>query len=100
MNLASGARGVKRKNGQLDDAVVLGAFGRPWISGVMRAFVSLCSEGEPIFPLTFRQYEMSLAQAASALSFDHLGIGPHAVRHSGPSHDMTGGTTLPPAAMS
>ena len=87
VNLANSADGRTRKNGELDDSVRIGSPGRLWMRDVTQLYLKGCRGPGRIFNLTLTHYERLFRSAAKALDLAALKPCPHAVRHSGPSHD-------------
>lgn len=87
VNLANSASGRGRKNGELDDSVRIGSPGRLWMRDATQLYLDGCHRPGRIFRLTLSHYERLFRSAAKALGLVALKPCPHAVRHSGPSHD-------------
>ena len=87
VNLANSADGRIRKNGELDDSVRIGSPGCLWMRDVTQLYLKGCRGPGRIFKLTLTHYERLSRSAAKALDLTAPKPCPHAVRHSGPSHD-------------
>jgi hypothetical protein len=87
VNLANSVDGRNRKNGELDDSVRIGSPGRLWMRDATQLYLKGCRGPGRVFQLKLSHYENLFRSAAAALGLTALKPCPHAVRHSGPSHD-------------
>lgn len=79
-------RGVS-KTGQSDETVLVGICGRGWLREVLATLI-VTAESERLFPFDLREYERAFGAGMRALNLTSLQGSPHALRHTGPSHDV------------
>ena len=87
VNLANSSTGKTRKNGECDDSVRLGVGDRAWLRSVFAKYYQKKQPRHALFDLPLWRYERLFRMATEQLKLASLKPCPHALRHSGPSHD-------------